>query len=96
MQGYVIFSSEAVFNTAHESAKTSAGLPKVGNVKGTPAPGNQQTTEITSCQTHPTDGTAVAYINGGWPDNLKDVLRTRPKKRFRNIFQMRNNNGLQT
>lgn len=72
MQGYVIFSSESAFNAAHETAKTAAGLPKVGNVNGVLAPQNQQTTEITSCYSHPTDGTVVAYIEGCWPDNLKD------------------------
>lgn len=72
MQGYVIFSSEAVFNTAHEEAKTTLGLPRVGNVNGVPAPENQQTTEITNCTSHPTDGTVVAYINGEWPEDQKD------------------------
>lgn len=71
MEGYVIFSSEAVFNTAHETAKTTNGLPKVGNVNGVPTPGNQQTTEVTSCTEHPSDGTVVAYINGNWPDGQK-------------------------
>lgn len=71
MQGYVIFSSEAAFNTAHEAAKTASGLPRVGNVNGIPAPENQQTTEITSCTSHPTDGTVVAFINGNWSEDQK-------------------------
>ena len=69
MQGYIIFSSEAAFNTAHEAAKTASGLPKVGNVNGAPAPENQQTTEITNCTSHPTDGTVVTFISGGWPED---------------------------
>ena len=68
---YVIFSSEAEFNTAHAAAKTEAGLPKVGCVTGKLAPQNQQTTDITLCVPHPSDGTVVAEINGGWPDSLK-------------------------
>lgn len=74
MQGWVIFESEAAFNTAHEAAKTAAGLPIVGEVNGTPAPQNQQTTEITSCTAHPSSSTVVAYINGGWPEELKAGL----------------------
>jgi hypothetical protein len=86
MQGYVIFNSEAVFNTAHETAKVAAGLPKVGSVNGIPAPENQQTTEITSCTSHPTDGTVVAYINGEWPDNLKDGFAYKTREEISEYF----------
>ena len=71
MSGYVIFSSEAAFDTAHAAAKVAAGLPKVGSVCGKLAPQNQQTTDLTSCVPHPSDGTVVAEVNGGWPSNLK-------------------------
>ncbi len=71
MNGYVIFNSEDEFSVAHGAAKIAAGLPKTGSVNGVLAPNNQQTTEITSCKAHPSNGTVVAYINGGWPANLK-------------------------
>ena len=86
MQGYVIFSSEAAFNTAHEAAKTTMGLPKVGNVNGIPAPENQQTTEITSCVSHPTDGTAVASIGGGWPEDQKAGFTFNTKEEVAEYF----------
>jgi len=68
---YVIFSSRAEFDLAHEAAKQAAGLPRIGRVAGKLMPNNQQTTEITVCKAHPSDGTAVAEINGGWPESLK-------------------------
>ena len=86
MQGYVIFSSEAAFNTAHEIAKTASGLPKVGNVNGVPAPKNQQTTEITSCTSHPDDGTIIAYIGGEWPDAQKAGFTFKTKEEVAEYF----------
>ena len=71
VEGYVIFNTEAEFDEAHEQAKAAAGLPQVGTVSGKPAPQNQKTTNITYCKPHPTNGTVIAYINGGWPENLK-------------------------
>lgn len=88
MKGYVIFSSEAAFNTAHEAAKTKAGLPRVGNVNGVPAPENQQTVELTSY--HPTswpaDDTVVAFVDGGWPGNLKDGFVYKAKEDVTKYF----------
>lgn len=86
MQGYVIFNSEAVFNTAHEVAKTTMGLPKIGNVNGIPAPENQQTTEITSCTPHPTDGTVVALIGDEWDDSLKEEFTFKTKEEVNEYF----------
>ena len=86
MKGYVIFNSEAAFNTAHEAAKAAAGLPKVGNVNGIPAPENQQTTEITSCTSHPSDGSVVAYINGEWPEDQKAGFTFKTKEEVTEYF----------
>lgn len=86
MQGYVIFSSEAVFNTVHETAKAAAGLPRVGNVNGIPAPENQQTIEITSCTSHPTDGTVVAFINGNWFEDQKAGFTFKTKEEVTEYF----------
>ena len=74
MEGYVIFASEAAFNTAHDAAKAATGLPKVGLQNGASAPDNQKTTGIVTCYSHPSDGTVVAYINGGWPEDQKGAL----------------------
>lgn len=77
---YVIFSSKAEFDTAHEVAKISAGLPRVGRVAGRLAPQNQQTIELTSYMPHPSDSTVVAEINVGWPESLKADLTLKTKK----------------
>ena len=71
MKGYVIFENQAVFDVAHNAAIQLAGLPRIGNVGGKPAPNNQQTTKITSCYQHPSNETVVSYINGGWDESLK-------------------------
>jgi len=71
MTSYVIFSSQAAFDAAHATAKTTLGLPRIGQVNGVDAPLNQQTTEVTECYPHPSDGTVAAEINGNWPENLK-------------------------
>lgn len=86
MQDYVIFSSEAAFNAAHEIAKITIGLPRVGNVNGIPAPENQQTTGITSCTFHPSDGSVVAYVNGEWPEDHKAGFTFKTKEEVAEYF----------
>lgn len=86
LKGWVIFESEAAFNIAHEEAKAMARLPKIGNVDGVPAPQNTQTINITYCIPHPTDGTVVSPINGGWDNSLKGDLTFLTKEEVSGYF----------
>ena len=72
MNGWVIFATRADFDTAHAQAKALSGLPKTAEILGVEAPEAQKTVAITGCIDHPTDGTVLAYINGGWDESLKE------------------------
>lgn len=84
--GYVIFASESAFNAAHEAAKAAAGLPIIGNINGVERHDLTQVTEITICYSHPSDGTVIAHINGGWPDDMKEGFEFKTREEVSEYF----------
>lgn len=71
LKGWVIFANRAAFNIEHEKAK-QALLPLQALNNGQIAPQDLWFTDIAEAIDHPTNGTVVSYINGGWDENLKE------------------------
>ena len=80
MKGWVIFENEEAFNLAHQEAKDMV-MPLQAINAGGIAPEDLWFKNITECFQHPTNNTVVAYINGGWPDSLKNGLTFYTKER---------------
>lgn len=64
----------AEFNTWHDATKLAEGLPKVGSVNGTPAPGNQQTVAYSDAIAHPTNPDDYIWQDGKYPIEGKTML----------------------
>lgn len=68
----------AQFNTWHDSAKLSEGLPKVGYVNGIPAPQNQQTISYSDATQNPNGSDDYIWLYGAYPDSKLSILITIP------------------
>ncbi len=84
--GYVIFDTQALFDSIHNQGKISLGFPRVGRVNGRLAPHNQQTVEITRARPHPSNNTVIAYVPEEWPENLKDGFTFRTQEEVSEYF----------
>lgn len=67
----------AEFDTWHEAAKTSEGIPsegKIGFIKGVPMPDNQRTTAYSKAKAHPINADDYVWRYSDYPDGGKDNL----------------------
>ena len=71
--GFVVFSTRAVFDTQHSIAKSLLGYPVPARNGATRSLDNTkiQTVNITDALSHRTDVTVAAYIDDNWPRSIR-------------------------